>query len=387
MYKKQKLSEKLKIEKQLFPDCIQAPVKYHNKRKTLNNSFQDKENQLRFLGEEIPLNNSNMDNKINLVKKWLAKNEKVERKPLEDLSINKQRIVDKNNTLKRNQIATLKERVNSTVKNLKSKKQKAKYFKNKNTYLSKELGASMKISKQKINVIQIDDEPIEIEDSQVEKVDKDKEAWHMVLAAHKHELDEKTKESKNVFFKNDNKVTKSNELNNYKVPFYKKSCLRDRDKFCDECISENNDFNSKENNDVTIVVTNNSFTTCIKVSKESNSLNRSPEKRSIEVQTDGIQFKTEQSNNDIPSLKCSQTDQINKINQKSTPLMFSEDLFPEERQPTILNPMKNSDNKNVCNIGTKKDYIVIDDSDSDDSNTAQLSMEVKADIHRSYNEL
>ncbi|KAJ0175579.1 hypothetical protein K1T71_008738 [Dendrolimus kikuchii] len=407
VYKKQKLSEKLKIEKQLFPACIQAPSKYYNKRKSSCNSFKGKENQLLFLGEEVSsLKNIKMDHKINLVKNWLADNEQIQRKPLVDLNVNQQRIINDNNTLIANNFTASKKRKKSTLKSLKSKKQKFSdnvnsdqkhYFKNKEIFLGDEIDAYTK-NQNNPDTVQVDDEPIIIDDSQTDVVDKDKEAWLKVLETHMNELNEQTKESNKIWGETvDMVVIKPTESDQYKVPFYKKSCLKDPCKICDEIVSENS-LNSTENNEVTIVVTNNLFVTTIKVSKD---FETNVNTKSIEVQTEGIQIKTVQNSNDKnlndkASFICSKVDQeilknnFVKTNTNNAPVIFSEDLFSEERPVNISKLNKvNSDVQYICNIDAnsrKREHLVIDESDSDDSSVLPNHMEVKADIHRSCTE-
>ncbi|XP_063534389.1 uncharacterized protein LOC134744488 isoform X2 [Cydia strobilella] len=95
-YQRQRISEKLKVEKELFPECIQAPAKYFNKRKSLNVSKKGKENRHStiFPGEEISSPGEFTMNKVtSYVQEWLSKQSKTSfgpqpRSPFSDLKVN-----------------------------------------------------------------------------------------------------------------------------------------------------------------------------------------------------------------------------------------------------------------------------------------------------------
>ncbi|XP_047986169.1 uncharacterized protein LOC125226273 isoform X2 [Leguminivora glycinivorella] len=94
-YQRQRVSEKLRVEKELFPECIQAPVKYYNKRKSLNVSRKDKENRHTiFPGEEISGSREfTMNKSRSYVQEWLSKQSNTSfgpqpRSPFSDLKVN-----------------------------------------------------------------------------------------------------------------------------------------------------------------------------------------------------------------------------------------------------------------------------------------------------------
>lgn len=95
-YQRQRISEKLRVEKELFPECIQAPAKYFNKRKSLNVSKKGKENRYssKFPGEEISSPREfTMNKSRSYVQEWLSKQSKTSfgpqpRSPFSDLKVN-----------------------------------------------------------------------------------------------------------------------------------------------------------------------------------------------------------------------------------------------------------------------------------------------------------
>ncbi|XP_063361972.1 uncharacterized protein LOC134650944 [Cydia amplana] len=94
-YQRQRLSEKLRVEKELFPECIQAPAKYINKRKSLNVSKKGKENRhsALFPGEEISSREFTMNKSRSYVQEWLSKQTNTSfgpqpRSPFSDLKVN-----------------------------------------------------------------------------------------------------------------------------------------------------------------------------------------------------------------------------------------------------------------------------------------------------------
>ncbi|XP_030034660.2 uncharacterized protein LOC115450719 [Manduca sexta] len=75
VFNHQRMSAQLKLEKDIFPECIQAPRKYFNKRKSLNLNVKKKKNRISLLpGEIVSEDSYKMENSITSVQKWLNRN-------------------------------------------------------------------------------------------------------------------------------------------------------------------------------------------------------------------------------------------------------------------------------------------------------------------------
>ncbi|KAI5638834.1 hypothetical protein NE865_08536 [Phthorimaea operculella] len=432
VYKRSRISEQLKIEKEVFPDCIQAPVKYHNKRKS--SIYQsDKENSRPsfFPGEQIsPVRASKMENSFNYVQNWLDNNVSKStrksylkpRKPLNDLNVNSPSplkrkvprradlILDKaiNQPSKENAERTPKKKrklgIKTALAKVESQSLLDRFLKpvdksNDFTKIKKGFDESPKASTTRLlnktdkdeSGIVIDDDPIVIDDSQSQVVDKDKLAWLAVLEANERspyvsqtlrpeELTEIIKEAPTVA---------PQAVTTYKVPFIKRSYLIER---CDLCIPSKSDIVKKkqvagQSKDVSITIESTKFITTIKMS----TVKDKPvfEKHSVPVQTEACDlFITEEENISEALNKEVQDIQSNAVITQNVPLECKEKEVPSQDMFTA--EMLNSEDHKL-RLFTKEPprvspRVIIEDSDSDCAIESSV-IEVEAQIHHSSENL
>ncbi|XP_014356851.2 reticulocyte-binding protein homolog 2b [Papilio machaon] len=407
VYRRYRLSEKLKIENQLFPECIQASVKYYNKRRSSNiRTTDDKENFVSsfFAGEG--LNNSHsttMNTRINLVQKWLEKNEKVERpvrKPFSDINVNNSIRSNKDNKFNKglqlqNQENDLKKKskTRNKEKNKATNKKKSKnvlspsllnYYKNETIQnkskpenrisFDKKYDKSSKVTTDCNNYeINSDVEPIDtivIEDTQTQ-VDKDKDAWLKVVEEHNESMynikdNQKSLEQKPLSETQDE--LKADRITMKKnVPYYKKAYLF---KSCYYCLKNNGgsiiDNQRLNSNNVSITINTKSISSTITVLREDEDYNdKVITKHSIQTQTDDYIIGVE------PKHLSPSNENI------SSPDIFVDDV---KKQADI-----DKENINNKDIGISDNYNsrrVINDSDSDDMDCSG-PIKVSVDVHRS----
>ncbi|KAJ8730796.1 hypothetical protein PYW08_002209 [Mythimna loreyi] len=425
VFKHKRLSEQLRIEKELFPECIQAPVKYENKRKSTFNSYKNKENRniSYFPGEEISYSRENitMDSSARYVQQWLKKTENdFTRKPFRDLNVNTQ--LEQNKILPKNnyRLETQKDK-NVTLVNTNRKRSHFKTT-DKQTPLRKgtlksitnqHYGSSKKLKKEsnlfntdctrnktKIECdndesgIFMDDDPIVIDDSQETVIDKDRNAWLAVLKANENEVFESTSQvnldysaHKTINITNEEDLMQSEGLSitnkenlmqseglhsktnpNIKVPFYKKSYIIETCTYCNATADKAVGKSEK----VEITIDNASFTTTIKILKDVDNNNSNLNTtNSVSVQTDisetiPIDY--------IESNLKENNGREEVVSQKSD--IQSEDLFKEEEE-SVGTECKQNNNQNC---------VVIAESDSDMEMERSGPVPVKVDVHRSCDE-
>ncbi|VVD04609.1 unnamed protein product [Leptidea sinapis] len=378
VYKRQRISDQLKKEKDIFPECIQAPIKYFNKRKS---SVKDKENLSYIPGEGVGnMEKHKAEKSINYVQKWLCKNEKnfqknkSPRKPFSDLNINEHVMctsTPKSVVARKRSFfdSAFCDDFDTDVVSKKSKKDK-KTPTNSDSLLSKQL--SLAESKKKKCVT--DDEIIVIKDSPKEIIDKDRLALLAVIEAEKHENNTKDG-NKNISGHIKRNVNLKNKCcvepisTNFKVPFYKKSLIVDTCCLCRKSTVQNVNV-TKAFNDVHVTINNNSFLTTIKVSEY-----KAPTSKQIGAKKDvSVQMDTHTSkSNNIPLGE-------NEATTKNSP---SQDLFKDD----INIFSTHNERKGILEIDEvkiSKQNIVISDSDTDSyKNDGNHVIEVTADIHRS----
>ncbi|XP_045524835.1 uncharacterized protein LOC123714566 isoform X1 [Pieris brassicae] len=367
VYRKQRISEKLKVEKELFPKCIQAPIKYYNKRKS--SILIDKENIETLLpGENIyPCERVKMENSKTYVKQWLNQNqnsfskEKKVRLPFTDLNTNSCKSKNLNN---KDKSISKKRKLNKTacsptsIYKLRCKENRGFGIQKCNNHESG---------------IELDDDICFINDSQSEILDKDELAQIAILEADKksysflgdslyvskdkinhiqpnHSLNLRNEHIKNVPI-----TSKLMTTSPYKVPFYKKSKLFDSCKLCATYIDEKFTNVIKMKN-VTVTIDNPSFITTIQIFEDQK---HAPEYKSIGIQTQKIEVNLEKPATDM-------------------------ELFHKDIRDAGSNVHKHEDAiKKSCQVIHKAKGIVIEDSDCDSSdNEASTKLEVMADIHR-----
>ncbi|XP_045488676.1 uncharacterized protein LOC110996037 isoform X2 [Pieris rapae] len=365
VYRKQRISDKLKVEKEIFPKCIQAPIKYYNKRKS--SIFIDKENIETLLpGENIfPYERVKMENSKTYVNQWLNQNQnnfsknKKARLPFADLSTNS---CQSKNLSNRDESISRKRKLNKTTPT--------------STYKPR-CKANRGYGVQKCNNhesgIELDDDICFINDSQSETLDIDKLAQIAVL-----EADKKTnsfmgdslyvsKDTINLIKSNNSLNLRNEQIENvpitsnfmstspYKVPFYKKSKLLESCKLCATYIDEKFSNVIKMKN-VTITIDNPSFITTVEIFEDPKHV---PEYKSIGIQTQKVGVNVEKAASDM-------------------------DIFYENIRDAGNNAHKHDHTmKNSCQVINKPKGIVIEDSDCESSdNEASDRLEVMADIHR-----
>ncbi|XP_023950858.1 uncharacterized protein LOC112055095 [Bicyclus anynana] len=395
VYRRLRVSEQLKVEKQLFPECIQAPVKYSNSKRISNISNKENIKPTILPGENTSKPDIvKMENKINYVHQWLNKNDTIlseanydlPRKPFTDINVNGQNVIrpktTKNVTKKKKNLSLKKTRLKTydpdVTDNLKSSTELKKNVKiNKN---NKKFGNCNKIKCDKNESgIVLDDETIFIDD--FETVDKDKAALLAVLEAEKNNALNETIPTCNMSDRekvvNTNRIDKPTQYQKAnRVQFYKKGSL-----FKDQCYESTNENSSKSNN-VTITIETMNFVTTVKFSEEDKSTDAT--KFSIGVQTDTIDDC--EKNSKMVELQLAKVD--HNIYQNQHQITASEvgknnkENLKDIAVTVNLNPTEpqQSDKKHKGLI------IEESDSDSDIFPTENNILEVIAEVHRSETE-
>ncbi|XP_028174418.1 uncharacterized protein LOC114363026 [Ostrinia furnacalis] len=391
-----RVSEQLKAERELFPECIQAPQKYCNKRKSIVMKG-DKENlhSSFHFGEHISHSDSFKMNKCNnYVQQWLEKTENYPRKALADLNVNKsnstRRKILQQKTVKSKSKQSNNSHVKAEVSNSKQRKRpfsttsfsligqensvpdliikKSKKSESK-TFLHELHNKTLECPDNEESGIVLDDEPILIEDSQSQIIaeDKDKLALLAVQAAEKEQsgvtaLTLETTQDLELPPICINSKT-SNKKHNKNVPFYKKGSLAD----CSPHYPVDNKPDIEREN-VLITIENQNFITTINIMNTENIVN---DKKSVNIQTNL------NDEDRMPEIK----EKSKGNNNKFVPLP-SENIVTEKNQESQQSPCI----YNVCgdnNTTSKRGGIIIDDSDSDDSLFMGSYLQVEAEVHRS----
>ncbi|XP_073949291.1 uncharacterized protein isoform X1 [Choristoneura fumiferana] len=323
VYQRQRISDRLKVEKELFPECIQAPSKYFNKRKSLNISKKGKENRNStfFPGEEISSSKAVVMNKSrDFVQAWLNNSSPPSRSPLSDLKVN----TYKEKHITRAAAAKGKQNHNEVFKPTRQSKKNRLQIKplststpqsslehylkpvdrgsGKNAWMNnKSLKRKLdNSSEQALDKKQCDesgiviDDCFTIEDTQDQIIDKDRLALLDVENADKQDTQSvvviEDTQMQQAVNSEEASTPDDNCVKNIKVPFYLKSYLH---KTCKQCINsgsvhlmkpEANDTECKRNCDVSITVENKSFITTIQVVDCKQS--KYDRKQSTAVQTD-----------------------------------------------------------------------------------------------------
>ncbi|KAL0880870.1 hypothetical protein ABMA27_002051 [Loxostege sticticalis] len=399
VYRRLRVSEQLKAEKELFPECIQAPAKYCNKRKSttpkgnkenLYNSFHP--------GEHISHTDSyKMKKSNNYVKQWLEDSETFPRRALGDLIVNRQNQMSKKNTFQQTTVKSYQKNSNKTyndrnTSNLKHRKRTLSQTSF--SLIDKENSVSelniKKSKKSKFGLplhedsdknvfehtdneesgIVIDDEPILIEDSQSQVIDKDKLALLAVEAAEKERSDfislalESTQDNESL---PPVSLKQLNNENNKNVPFYKKTSLADCCFYCKVDNTPNSKSNSDDKN-VSITIENQHFITTINISK---CAEVTSDKKSVLVQTNlndaekppesKENIRTDESNEMVlPYTRKTSTESLDLLQSQGINNLHEDYLVPQ-----------------------KGGGIVIADSDSDESCLGGSFLEVTAEVHKS----
>ncbi|XP_011551062.3 uncharacterized protein LOC105382808 [Plutella xylostella] len=415
-----RISEQLKREKELFPDCIQGSNSYHNKHKRDITLYEGKANSspCKFPGEVVDLPHSfKMDSSKNTVQEWLDQHESElfeckPRKPFADLKVNSPKY--KSTPIKKRSDLIMDKVEN--IENVSSKKaRKRSHFKSalsahkSQSLLDKYMGTSkpstsgwksVKRAKTEFDKydkpqtynsshkkhkdesgICLDDETIVIEDSQSVIVDKDKLAWLAVLEANENESSYRESASRHFspeacerecYVSVERMKTNNAPIANaktaievankkQKVPFFMKSSLVQKHKVCDDKLHvapEKYKFK-----DVSITVESKSLITTITVSKCDSSKASDISMVSKLVQTDDSGF----NDGSVTSIDESKRFEKKAVNAK-VDNSSSEDIFTAE-------PVEVAKQQNISSI-------VIDSSSDSEQEEASIIV-VTADVHRS----
>lgn len=376
--RKKRLSEQQKVEKDLFPKCIQAEQKYFNKRKS---EISTKKRKSTYFSDQDSLYSpSRMHESKELVKEWLEKNVVIdtnddtsERKPFSDLPVNSPRNKRKSPT------------VISSTYNLRDKIRKKDVLTNiesktKSHFINKEifqktvssireqenLDRSPKRCKKENSInklvdesdINMEDDVVIIDDDKVDLLDKDREAFIAVIEEDKrsilkqqhHKVNETLSASKvNSLNRSDICLVNNNK---FKVPFYKKSRLYFK---CDN----KPQISTNTVTPVTINIDKDRFLTISVYSSKISST--STKKISQAIQTDG----DNQSQIDKENFE-------NKANLNEPNLEGSEDLFVSDDIQSL---------PKIKDKGVVKDSLIVEDSNSSFNSIKAIVVEVDADVH------
>lgn len=391
----------MRIENQLFPECIQASAKYYNKRRSSNiRTSDDKENLFSsfYAGEELNKSYSTtMNTRINLVQKWLEKNEKVERpirKPFSDVNVNNSFRSNTENKIKKglkahnqeNNLNKKSKKVNKD-KNISKTKKKSKivsspslldYYKNETIKnkakpenilnFDKKYDISPKVvtdNKYENNTDVEYIDTIVIEDTQSQVVDKDRDAWLKVVEEHNKESNDfkdKLKSSERIPLSETQLELIPHSVNNEKnVIYYKKAYLF---KSCHSCLRNDVESvhcsceNQRLNSNISITINTNSISSTIKVLRDDENFNSKVIKHTIETQTEDF-------NHISPSYEN----------------ISSPDLFLDDVKKLEDIDKENLNDKDIGIIDNSISHN-INDSDSDDMECSG-PIKVSVDVHRS----
>nr|XP_021183664.2 uncharacterized protein LOC110371641 [Helicoverpa armigera] len=417
VFKHKRLSEQLRIEKELFPECIQAPVKYENKRRTTLFSHKNKENRIssKFPGEETSHNKENMtmEKSVRYVQQWLNNIESDStRKPFRDLNVNTQvdhgTIIPKSNKTLQNKNVLIgnnsrkRNHFKTTVKNLALQSPKLKSNINELNKNSKRVKKeihqpNLAVGKYDIKSkcdydesgIFMDNDPILIDDSQDVEVDKDKNAWLAVLKANENEENESTSvvnldysDNKSLFGTNKQSLIKSDGIQskgnpNIKVPFYKKGLIAETCTYCNDGVSKS----SGQSKEVKIIIDDVNFTTTVKILKTDQHSSKLNTKKTVSVQTDISDIVPK--DHEFELKDTANTEYSNQYQKESSEYVISQksdtqsvDLFEDEVQK----------NDNGDEQSKPHKYLVISESESDMEIETSGPLPVKVDVHRSCEE-
>lgn len=410
VYKRYRLSEKLKEEKQLFPEPVQASVTYHNKKKvSLNTSQDNKENlsPIVLIGELSRLQSMEMNTKNNLVQKWLETNEKVHspaRKPFTDINVNSpftrsNKNISLNNVkhvynrkigkkdVKKNKnsknFLSCKQKKSSTYFSLstlkqhdcgKNKKEKKSESEFKSISYDKEFHQHDHCSEDNNDSTTGNIDTIVVEDSPTQEFDKDRRAWLAVVECEKNESNDKGQINSTGNNNGSKTKIKPHVSDNFirvqkKVCFYKKALLY---KSCHLCLNsykkdKSSGYHGLNSKDVYILVNTNSVLTSIKVIDNKHDLNI---KKSISTQTEDLQKYVDTAV--IPNNN-------KQVAIKSQDIFVNDTCLYEETEKST----KNLEKEDLTNINKSGDLPcqVINDSDSDVEIDCSGTFEVVADVH------
>lgn len=413
-FQRKRISEQLKIEKELFPECIQAPVKYENTRKSVRHSLNKENKHTNILpGEAVSSTKHSTMEKTTYVQQWFSKNEKeLGRKPFADLNVNTQRNNNSNNkaplsSRKRSHFKTTHKyysRIDNPKQSIYQDTVSPKKAKRPSTFDN--IIGQDKCDNDESGVF-MDSELIVIDDSQEVTLDKDRAAWLAVLQADKQEnlppssLLSASRLNHTVdIHKQIESSTYKIKPNSSKVPFIKRSAIYETCKYCQnelktlKTVSVKSDNkhvqrSKREMEPVNISIDTSEFLTTVTVVTDVE------HKQEKHMNTVGVQTETSPPavplNNDniiqtITSNICYKDDSptsaaLNTCREHGAPArdsdVHSEDLFTEDRN--IFSESIHKAEISKC--------VIIEESDSDTDLEASGPRSVQAVVHRSCEQI
>ncbi|XP_046962570.1 uncharacterized protein LOC124532000 isoform X2 [Vanessa cardui] len=408
VYKSLRLSEQLKLEKEIFPKCIQAPSKYCNKRKSTKYIINDKENsKLPLLAGECVSNVLNMENTVDYVQQWLKNNESTSgkssnlpRKPFADLNVNGQSFAKDSSLVKdNNERVSNRKRTHIKIMDKNSKKKlrltpknKNKQFitvprslsNNENTYLQRS-----KYENDESGIV-VDEDSVVIDNSQEECIDKDRLAIIAVQEAEKLyscDYTDSGQSDNNITLTKPTILTKPKLLKKgfFKIPFYKKSSLH---KICNECTNDKCIYEKPDTpKSVTVIIDTEKFITTIKCS-QCPVRNIEINKQSVQIQTNMDTDRTEPNTSTTEPPSTINTESQSYKEKISSPEEMKIANLVDNKEETLNNDENISkiisDNVNV--LPPKRKCLIIEDSDTDSDIYENVCIvEATAEVHKEIN--
>ncbi|CAH0714384.1 unnamed protein product, partial [Brenthis ino] len=402
VFKRHRISEQLKLERQLFPECIQAPSKYCNKRKSSNISVLDKENitSSYIAGENTSyIKPFKMEDSNYYVQHWLDTNitkPNKSRKPFADLKVNCNYSNIKSIDLVKNNVNEVvsKKRTHNKKLSYESKKLKQSPKAIKKQHKKKELclrsNETIKLKNNKLDNndsgIDFEDHTIVIDESQNDVFDKDKLACLAVIEAEKNNVniftDYETTQCSSIRINdvsiNTKTIKAKSMLPLFKVPFYRKSSLYEVCSLYSQNTNERMYRNNADN--VTVTIENNNFVATINILHNKENSIKLTNKHSVEIQTIDVNDENE---NNVDQVNIPHGNVKNKAN-KANILLYEDLMQSENKQGTLLLDNKPKEQAIKLNSVEVKGVIVAEsETDSDTDNEHANTIETIADVHAS----
>lgn len=337
-----------------------------------------------------------MAHTTNYVQQWLRKNEtNLTRIPFSDLNVNTSwtnKSTGKNTKTIENVSSPVRKRTHKkitdnicagkrSIKPVYKYENISKRAKNKNVSYSKNNSTNImgKCENDESGIF-MENEPIEIDDSQETVIDKDKNAWLSVLKACQNEDLESTSLVNLSSYHCTNDSNRHIDLNTTefkknsvsKVPFFKRSAIIETCKYCkNDAISDKPIPVQNHMQPVKITIDGDNFLTTITVFKNVKSDSNVKTKNTVSVQTDlCVTIQRSKDSDEISKHKSLALDKI---------LSTGDDILPSE--DISRDDIKKCEQSKKINKG-----VVIEESDSDTDLDCSGPMSIKADVHRSCEE-
>lgn len=395
---------------------------YSNRKKSVTPRGKHKENKrISLFGERISSTKKlKMEDSLYNVAHWLDQNDKKmskshPRRPFADLIVNQCNLQRRATPIKSKDNETVLENTKGTTK----LNRKRSNFKSTQSITRSQPGGTdsfgwtpKKLKKEFVEYdrgnknkrdesdIVANDEPIVIDDSQSQIVDKDQQAWLAVVELEKNDpfaslASIRLECSEDVKYTDDiERITTEsivspvdNPIALNKVPFFKKSYLIETCNLCNNVANNKTVKKSADQTeDVKITIESNCFTTTINVTTVKD------RPKILEKQSTSVQTEIE----GIAELHKVQLEVEDKYKKGLNNLViYSQDLFTVEKSSEENTHLKNvkhiKEKANKKNTTLEKNtnatkQIIIEDSDTEDTNESTV-IQVTAEVHRSSDEM